>query len=223
MKDRQVEHTPAQSRIPFVSAFLHCVSMTVIVFLRSGFGYAYLRPKSVFISFSWAFLLFTTYAWLEPGKWRGNAVLCLFGLTAMLLYAVHLTAAFVSELRGNATHDNDSGTPHMLRLPRSAAVPQPDTFRAAWVMWAEPALVLLAAFVARWPLGATNLSTWFFLTAPCLWLKEFLNHWLQIRQQKRRHDSMEDAKDGLQGSHAQTDVPPTATSLKGKVRRKRAP
>lgn len=222
MKDRQAPQTNAQVRVPVLSPVLHFVTMPAIVYLRSGFGYAFLRPKAIFISFSWAFVLYTVYAWLEPGAWRRSAALCLFGLGAVLLYGAHLTFAFVSELRGTATHDNDSGVPHLVRILNSAGIQLPEQLRSLWAIWGEPTLVLLVALAARWPLGASSLSTWLLLVAPCLWFKEALNHWLQIRQRKRQRDAMEDAQDGLDGSHSQTDLPAPAASRKDKMRRKRA-
>lgn len=50
MKDRQTEASPFQPRIPVLSFLLHCISMPVVVFLRSGFGFAYLRPNSISLS-----------------------------------------------------------------------------------------------------------------------------------------------------------------------------
>src|SRR5690606_22769981 len=78
MKDRQAEPSPSQPRIPLLSTLLHCVSMTVVVFLRSGFGFAYFRPRSVFLAGIWAFALFTVYAWNEPAVWQWSASLCVF-------------------------------------------------------------------------------------------------------------------------------------------------
>ena len=97
MKDRQVPHTPAPPRIPFVSAVLHCVSMSVVVFLRSGFGYAYLRPRSIFFASSYAFGLFLIYAWNEPGVWEKTAEIRYYGLSVVGLYVLHLIAAFFGE------------------------------------------------------------------------------------------------------------------------------
>lgn len=222
MKDRQAPQTIALPRIPVVSAVLHCLSMPVIVYLRSGFGYAFLRPKSIFLAFSWALVLFTLYSWLEPGMWRSNAALCLFGLGAVFLYCHHLIRAFSSELRGNASHDHHSGNPHLLRILRRPEHQSPEQFRSLCAIWAEPALVLLAALAARWLLGAANLSAWLLLCAISLWLKESLNFWLQLRQRKRHRDAMEDAEDSLDGSNSMTDVPPPSPSRKSKVTRPRA-
>lgn len=223
MKDRQAPQTHAQVRIPVVSDVLHCISMTVIVYFRSGFGYTFLRPKSIFFAVSCAFAMFTVYACLEPGAWPGNAALCLFGMGAVILYALHLFIAFLNELRGTATHDNDSGTPHLLRLLQNIGIQPPEQLRLNWVLWAEPGLVLVAAILARWPLGAVNLSAWLILAAICLWLKEALNFWLQLRQRKRHRDAMEDAEEGLGGSSSRGGYHSPAPSRLGKVRRKRAP
>ncbi len=221
MKDRQVEQSPAALRIPIISTLLHCVAMTVIVFLRSGFGYAYLRPKAVFFAFSWAFTLFTAYSWIEPGKWYANGSLCLYGMATIALYWLQLSWTFATELRGNATHDNDSGNPHTLRiLGWCGAQPSP-AVRNFWVIWVEPVIVLLAAIAARLLLNAQNLSTWLLLASACLWTKEALNHWLQLRQRKRQRDTMDDAREGLDEKRALQDHPTLASSRKEKVRRQR--
>lgn len=221
MKDRQVEPTPAQARIPFISAVLHCISMTAIVFLRGKFGYAFLRPKSVLLASCWAFALYSIYAWNASGVWQKNASLCLFGLSASALYVFHLIVAIVREARGTASHDNDSGTPHILALLPFARLPSAERFRALWVIWAEPALVLLAAILARWPLGAQNLSTWLLLVTPCLFLKEITNYWVEIRQRKRQRDAIDDAEDGLEASQQQPEILPTAPERMERVKRKR--
>jgi hypothetical protein len=223
MKDRQVEHSAPQQRIPIVSAVLHCVTMSAAVYLRSGFGYAYLGPKSIFLSGSWAFLLFTIFAWNEPRMWQRFAGLCLFGIVACALYTFHLVRAFGSELRGTAKHDNYSGTPHLIRILNSAGVQLPLEARALWTIWAEPALMLLAALLARWPLGSETLSAWLLLVAPCLWLKEALNHWLQLRQRKRQSDAMEDAEDSIDVIHPQNEFSSSTASRKPKVSRQRTP
>ena len=224
MKDRQVEQTPAQLRIPVISSVLHCISMTALVFLRSGFGYAYFRPKSFFIAVSWAFALFSFYAWHEPGVWPGYAALCCYGIAATLLYALHFIWAFANELRGTAKHDNYSGTPHTLRMLRLLEVPVSASFRDFWVTWIEPGAVLVAALVLRFaPVDAQNLSHWLLVVAASLWLKEALNYWLQLRRRKRQRDTMEDAQEGMIAEPARQNPTPAASSRKEKVKRQRAP
>lgn len=222
MKDRQAPQTVTQPRIPLISALVHCLSMPVTVYLRSGFGYAYLRPRSIFIAFTWAMLLFALYARIEPGAWEQHAAFCLFGIGAACLYFTHLLVAFVSELRGNATHDHDSGVPHLIRLLRlTGSIPHP-RFRSLWVIWVEPALVALAALAAYLGFHSSGLSALLLLSAGSLWIKEALNFWLQLRQRKRQRDAMEDAEDSFDGSHTQTEIAPPSPSRKGKVTRQRA-
>ena len=69
MKDVQVPLAGGEQRIPILSPVFHCCAMTVIVFFRYSFGFEFLRPRSVFFAFSWAFVLFTVYAWNEPAVW----------------------------------------------------------------------------------------------------------------------------------------------------------
>lgn len=81
--------------------------------------------------------------------------------------------------------------------------------------------MLLAALALRWPFGAVGLSTWLLLTAPCLWLKETLNFWLQRRQVKRQRDALEDAEDGLHSTHAEPEADTLAANREAKVNRPR--
>lgn len=222
MKDRQAPSKPPPLRIPILSAVLHCVSMTVIVFFRSSFGYAYLSPKSVFFAFSWAFTLFCIYAWHAPGAWPRYWLLCLSGLAAIILYVTHLITAFSRELYRTGAHDHDSGTPHALRLLRRAGKAASPAFRRNWHLWVEPGVVLLASLVLRYGVGERPLSLWLFMAAPCLWLKEALNAWYFVRHRKLHEDSREDAEDLFEDA-----APPPATVeapkpvAKEKVRRAR--
>ncbi|WP_176159494.1 hypothetical protein [Prosthecobacter debontii] len=197
------------------------MSMTVLVFLRSSFGYAFLRPKSIFLAGSWAFILFSIYAWNEPAVWRTNKGLCLFGCTSATLYMFHLISVYVTEVRDTATHDNDSGTPHILRLLSWLKTETTSELRNLVVMVVEPALVLSAALILR--LGGqavNNLSSWLIYTAFAMFLKEGINYWLQIRQRKRYRDAMNDAEEGFgSGNTSQADLP--APIRKAKVKRQR--
>jgi len=223
MKDRQALQTPALLRIPVLSTVLHCISMSVLVFMRSGFGYAYLRPKSLLLACSWAFLLFTVYAWHEPRVWAAHSSLCVLGLASVALYALHLMWAFASQLRGSATHDNHAGTPHTLRMFQWLGLPVSTGSQNFWVIWAEPGFVLLAGMLClAGGYAQASLSTWFLLAGSCLWLKESLSYWLQLRQRKKQRDSFEDAEEGLkpESGQVQTDLP--APTRRDKVQRQRS-
>ncbi len=222
MKDRQIEQSPPQLRIPFLSAFLHCVSMTVIVFLRSSFGFAYLRPKAVFFVFSWAFGLFCFYAWHEQAVWSSWWLTCFYGAAAIGLYLLHLLIAFFRELYRKGMHDHDSGTPHFLRILRLKAKPRGPLFEMNWVLWVEPSFVLLAGLVLRFVFAEGHLSTWFMLVSPCLCFKEALNFWFQLRQKKRHGDAGEDAVDIFDESPNKPAVEAPKAVGKEKVRRARA-
>ena len=222
MKDRQVEQSPPQLRIPFLSATLHCISMTAIVALRSSFGYAYLRPKSVFFAFSWAFVLFFIYAWNEPRVWPAYRVFCLSGAVVVALYVIHLATAFFRELYRNGEHDNYSGTPHGLRIIRWSGKAVTPLLEMNWHIWFEPALILLAALMLRFLFAEQHLSTWLFVVAPCLSFKEALNFWFQIRHKKRHRDSREDATDIFEDVPNTPDLDPPKAARKEKVKRERS-
>jgi len=221
MKDRQAEPSPSQPRIPVLSTVLHCVSMTVVVFLRGGFGFAYFRPRSVFLASIWAFALFTVYAWNEPAVWQWSASLCVFGMAASALYLLHFTLEFARQLRGSASHDHDSGNPHLLRLLRKQDGASYERAKILCAVWCEPALVLLAALLARWFLGSPHLSAWLLLAAACLWLKEAMNYWHHLRQRKRRRDAIEDAEETLDPVPEPPGSPNTTSGRKEKTFRPR--
>lgn len=182
----------SELRIPFFSPALHCVAMTAIVFLRSSFGYRYLSPKSVFFAFSWAFALFSIYAWNEPEIWREYRVACVFGSAAIILYWVHLLIAFIREVREQGRHDRYSGTPHALVL-----LPKDPPWRQVEMLelWAEPAAVLFAAAALRFLFRERHLSAWLVFVGLCFWCKEALNYWFGLRFLKAQKDMLDDATD----------------------------
>jgi len=195
MKDRQVEHDEGKSRIPVVSSVLHCVSMTVLVFLRHGFGYVYLRPKSVFFAFSWAFVLFSIYAYVEPHVWQKFAWVCIYGLVAVLLYWVHFGVAFAQQVTGHAQHDHFSGNSNILRVARVFGVHPTRAAEMNTHLWVEPGIIIASSAVLRIGFGQAGLSRWLFLAGCCLLVKELLNYWSQLRQRKRLGDRFGDAGD----------------------------
>jgi hypothetical protein len=205
MHDRQVEQTSTQARIPYVSDVLHGVALTVVVFLRSSFGYLYLRPKAVFLSFAWAALLFAIYAWHEPRVWAAYWPVCLYSLSAAGLYAVHLAFAALRQPSGQAEHDLFSGTSHAVRFRRWRGKVPGDDFAMHVHLWGEPIAVLLAALLLRHVFAEQRVSAWLFLAAPCLCAKEVMNYWYRLRQRKRQKDILDDAQSGIE---AQSSSPP---------------
>lgn len=222
MKDRQIQQSPLQMRVPFVSAALHCISMTVIVFLRSSFGYSYLRPKSVFFAFAWAFVLFFIYAWKEKDVWQEYRLMCLYGAAAIFLYLTHMIRAFFGELFRGGAHDNDSGTPHTLRVLRMLGRPCTPQFEMKWHIWVEPIFVFLTGLFLGVVVKERHLSYWLVLIAPCLSVKESLNYWFQVRQKKRHKDSRDDAEDIFDDEPTTTATDAPKPIGKAKIRRARA-
>ena len=222
MKDRQVDQSGQQARIPLLSAALHCVAMTGIVFLRSSFGYLYLRSKSVFLVFSWAFVLFSIYAWYQPGVWRAYGPVCVFGVAAVILYIVHLARAVVAQISKTAAHDQHSGTSHPVRLMRLLGKSPSPEFESKLHLWAEPGFILVAAGVLRFGFGEHHLSKWLFFVSVCLWLKEAINHWFTLRQRKRQEDIFDDAGETVEPSDsAGPHAPPPTATRKPRVNRRR--
>lgn len=226
MQDRQIEQTPAQARIPILSDVLHFVAMTVVVFLRSSFGYVYLRPKSVFFAFSWASLLFIYFAWHERSVWNSYWLACIYLSAAVVLYWTHLARASFSQLDGSGKHDHFSGTSHMLRLFRLLRKPVSKTTTMNLHLLGEPAAVLLAALSTRFIAADRHLSTWLFVAAPCLFLKEAQNYWSRLRQRKRQKDIFEDTEATVEApdsAAAQQEAPKPTRKAPEKRTRVREP
>lgn len=222
MRDRQVELPGGQGGIPFVSPFLHCVSMTVLVYLRTSFGFVYLRPKSVFFAFSWAFLLFTVYAWNEPEVWQEYHRVCFFGLGSVGLYCFNLSGAFLRELKRKGEHDRFSGRSHPFTLLRWLGKGMSPRLEMIQHLWVEPAAVLFAALAIRLGFGERHLSVWLCLAATCLWTKEALNYWQDLRQAKRRDDIFAETEESVESTSPNTpNFEPPMAARKARVKRQR--
>ena len=191
MKDKQTEAASGQPRIPLISAVLHSAAMPAVVFLRSSFGFAYLRPKSVFFAFTWAFTLFLIYAWNEPRVWREYGAVGIFGFGAAILYWLHLLIAFTRELYRAGEHDHYSGTSHLLRIGKIFGASGSNQEMNIH-LWAEPGLILAISIVLRILSGDRHLSKWLAYSAVSLWFKEAFNYWSHLRQQKRQADMFDD-------------------------------
>lgn len=219
MKDRQTRSAGARPSVPFVSPFLHWLAMPAIVFLRSGFGFSFLRSKLVFLSFAWAFILYLIYSRLEPGAWKRNWAVASFGGGAAVLYILHLAWAFTSEAMRRARHDFHSGTSHLLRIPGLADYLENDRLATVVRMWVEPLLVLVTAVFLSVVMGEHRLSGWLPWVAAGMWLKEFINFWYEIRSEKKHGDIMEDAEEKMPGAGAHTVPLPQAAGRKPRIKR----
>jgi len=221
MKDVQVPLAGGEQRIPILSPVFHCCAMTVIVFFRYSFGFEFLRPRSVFFAFSWAFVLFTVYAWNEPAVWAAYRPGCIFGVGAAALYWLHLSLAFGNEWRQNWRHDRHSGNSHILWILRFAGVPTTDRLEGNIHLWAEPSLVLLCAATLRLGWGEIHLSTWLIFAAGCFWCKEVLNRWFVLRHQKKQKDILVDAATTIEPLMPTVEQGPVRATRKERVKRTR--
>jgi hypothetical protein len=195
--------------------------MTALVYLRSSFGFIFLRPKSVFFAFSWAFILFFIVAWLEPEFWREYRAVCIFGLGSVALYWIHLLVAISRELYRAGEHDQYSGTSHILRLLRRRGLTTESAEMNVHLL-GEPATVLLFSIVLRFVFAEKHLSAWLVIVAVCMICKEGMNYWFRVRRDKIKDDMISDAKD--QGESLPDNHPPAAApkaTRKKPVKRKR--
>ena len=220
MKDVQMPLAGGEQRIPILSPVFHCCAMTVLVFFRSSFGFSFLRPRSVFFVFSWAFLLFTIYAWNEPAVWSAYRPACIFGIAAAALYWTHLGFAFANEWGDDWRHDRHSGNSHILWILRLAGVPATDRLEGNIHLWAEPSLVLLCAAALRL-CSEVHLSGWLFFAAACFWCKEVLNRWFGRRYHKKQKDILDDAAATVEPLVPTVEQGPVRATRKERVKRTR--
>jgi hypothetical protein len=200
MKDVQMPSGGSGQRIPVLSALSHCCGMTVVVFLRSSFGYNYFRPRSVFFALSWAFTLFCVYAWNEPEVWIVYHRVCIFGIAAMVLYWTHFGLAFANEWTKNWRHDRYTGKSHIVRLLSLAGVQRTPQLEEALQIWAEPWLVYAACF---------------------LWCKEAINAWFGMRHDKKQKDIFDDAAHTVEPMAEVAKQTPVIATRKERVKRQR--
>jgi hypothetical protein len=192
MKDIHTER-PKAGPIPLVSPVMHCVAMTALVFLRRNFGYAFLRPKSVFFAFSWAFSLFVIVAWNESSLWPEYRAVCIFGATAIVLYWLHLLRTFLRDIHRCGENDHFSGRSHLLSLAEGFGLAG-EKAELHLHLWIEPAAVAIIAGMLRLAFSERHLSAWLFLAAACLTASEYLNFWSgSVRREKVAKDMAADA------------------------------
>ena len=173
--------------IPIISPTLHCVAMTALVWLRSSFGFTLFRPRSIFFAFSFSVCVLGYMAWHDPEIWQEYRAVCVFSAGAAALYWLHLAVAFSRELRSRGELDIYTGTSHLFRVIRRFGF----SSEAAAIhirLWLEPAAVLLVSGLLRNAGDERHLSKWLVIVAACMFCKEALNVWAQIRVNKIAQD-----------------------------------
>lgn len=220
MKDRQTEPAAAQPSVFIISPVLHWLAMPAIVFLRSGFGYAFLRPRVIFLVSVYVSALFAVYAWLEQGAWAKYWALVLYSLGASILYLLQLSFTVGRETRGTGKHDAYGGTSHLLRVPGLDHLRANGGFVMALQLWMEPFFILIVATALRAFVGETRLSMWLLIVAVAMWFKAFINFWYGRRSEKKHSDIIEDAEERMPGTGGQREVPlPNAAGRKPRTKR----
>ena len=213
MKDKQAPAPAPKGGIPVISPVLHFLSMPVLVLWRRRFGYAYLRPKSVFLASIFASTLFACMVWHEPA-WRPRfAALAGFFVLVSTLYLIHLGASIAANVAGSGEHDQFSGRSHLLALiPESRRHDRESIIHGV----AEPFLTALVA----WLLSATPLGTILIIFSIALALKELIRSWQSIRLKKRFKDNLSDAGETMEAAQPVALKPILAT---GRTERERFP
>ena len=220
MKDTHVDR-PAPGKIPVVSPVLHCVAMTALVYLRSSFGIALFRPRSIFFAFSFAVVVLDYIAWNEPDIWPAYRVACIFSAGAVAFYWLHFGITFLCELYSSSENDDYSGTSHAFRVLRSLGFSSPVAEMNVH-LWIEPATVLLVAAILRFAFNEQHLSAWLVFVAPCMVCKECLNYWTEIRRKKLAVVIKKDAEEldkELGGNQTAPEAPQPARTGKQTMKR----
>ncbi|MEA3207136.1 MAG: hypothetical protein QOE70_193 [Chthoniobacter sp.] len=180
--DDAVNQRPVPTPIPILSPALHCIAMTAIVYLRTSFGYVFLRPKSIFFAFSWVFVLAFIVAWNEPAIWSEYHTAAAFGAGAVALYWLHFSFTFFREWRQTAEPDQYPGTSYITMLLRLLGLTPPSAEFLHF--WLEPCLVLLVSITLRFAFAERHLSAWLIFVAVCMFGREAINYWTSIRKEK---------------------------------------
>lgn len=193
--DKQVEPAADRKGWPGISPTLHVLSMPALVFLRYGFGYAYLRPKLIFLALVWGSLLLSYIVWKTSEYHSRFGALAIFLSLVSFLYLIHLLWSLIKEWSSKGQHDRYSGRSHLLNILPSIPACSPAETRV--YMLAEPALIILAGLItAKWV--AANLGMVLIGAGIALFLKEALNAWLTARQKKRLKDNLIEVGDGIE-------------------------
>ena len=222
MKDSHVERS-APGRIWGLSPLLHCVTMTVLVYLRSSFGFALFYPRSIFLAFSIAVGVLDEIPRESPEIWHEYRALIIFSNGAVVLYWLHYGITFFREWGRKRERERDdySGTSHALRVLHNRGVSK-RTAEINLHLWMEPAIVLLFAAALRFAFNERHLSAWLVIAASCMICKEGLNYWAETRRGNLLDDINEDAEEldkELGGSQTKAEAPQAARTGKQTMKR----
>ncbi|MFD0894750.1 hypothetical protein KBB96_04965 [Luteolibacter ambystomatis] len=213
MKDKQASAPAPKGGIPVISPVLHFFSMPILVLWRRRFGYAYLRPKSVFLASIFASTLFAWMAWHEPAWQPRYLPLAGFLVLFSMLYLVHLGASITANVAGRGEHDQFSGHSHLLSLIPAGRRHEYESMVHTIV---EPLLTAIGA----WLLSPTLLGTGLFIFSIALALKELVRSWQSLRLKKRFRDNLNDASETMDATQPAALKPISAT---GRTQRERFP
>lgn len=192
MKDKQARAAAPAHEIPIISQLLHFASMPVIVFWRSGFGYSYLRPKSVFLASCFACFVASYIVHNDAILADRFGAVSKFLVLSSTLYLLHLLRSLWLESRAKAKHDQYSGTSYLTSILSASGV---DAKRIGMTQTiAEPILTLLVGFVIQKNFSQ-NLGSLLFWIGWAFFLKELIRSWLTLRRRKRQSDNIEDAEE----------------------------
>ena len=187
------------SGIPVISPILHVLVLPVLVFLRFGLGFAFLRPKAIFFSLILATVLLSYIVWHDDrfAEWFGT--ISRFSLAASALYLGHLIVNIAQQKARSAHHDQESGTSWLgLLLPGQRSRSQILARLAG-----EPCIAATVGYVLKPDL----LGPYLLLCAAALPFKELIRIWIEIRNDQRLNDSYLDASKTGTATRSTGDLP----------------
>ena len=173
--DPHTKAAPPLDGFPVLSPVLQVLSMSVVVFTRHRFGYAYLKPASLFLTLGLALVIFAGFAWTsrtENHVWLKFFPLIAFSFTWLIAYFYHCFICHIRQWIKKAPLDNASGI----------------SFLGSW-----PLEMLVAFAIGAWLFYTSQrflpLGTWLMTAAAALGTKEALNSWYYRRIQTVRATS----------------------------------
>lgn len=201
--DYQIHKKAPQPGIPVVSAVLHVISMTVVVFLRRRFGYSYLQYISTFVAITWGLLIFTGFAWASRNEntvWQHHKWLILFTTTSLVLFFIHLAIAYFGVYLRINPHDHEAGKSWLeTGNPSDPAITH---------LLIEPLFVFSAGAVFYFISAETvMLGLWLFIAAIAMSIKESINSFHHERKLQQTSDALLDAERNMRHNPYQKKAP----------------
>ena len=205
MKDKLQRLKSPASEIPLIGPTLHVLSLTIVVFFRSRFGYSYIQPISVFVLLAIALSIFTGFAWtsrFENQVWEKYKFFCLFGASSIGLFFWRWLGCWWREFKRTGEHDHFSGKSLLGKDPLIKSC-------------LEPILAFTAgAYLYLQQEQGYFFGLWLMLASAALSIKEYWNGWYASRESSLRSMQILDSEEMTKETKSQIsgNIPPVRTT-----------